>query len=54
MLEMIIWHFSLQGEDIIEHTNEKVSHVYILVCKEIFSSLPINAKYHLCIPLVNL
>ena len=36
---MIVWHFSMQGEDVIEHTNDKPHVFYILVCKEIFLSL---------------
>lgn len=48
ILEKIVLHFSIQREDIIEHTNDKVSYVNILVCKEDGILEHAYAKCHLC------
>jgi hypothetical protein len=40
ILEMIVWRFSVQGEDSFEHDNGKCHVFYILVCKrKVFMSI---------------
>ena len=54
MLEMIMLHFSIQGEDIIEHTKRRMSFFYILVWKRkiLFNILMlsvISVHFHLLV-----